>query len=398
MNCNDIYIYLHRYIDETLDEKSLRELKIHIETCAGCREKHDKFNRFFELLKSLPYSVEPPADLIELLSKELLRKSLNQINNERKTKIIDDIKKRREQSRQEKLLNETRGLTKKSRMSRSLKTPHSRLSSGKIILFIAAGVLIFSALAYYFYLNSLANSPWTVESVKGTFELNGLNYTDAFWYEGERLICSDSSRLRIIIPGEGRFELEGKSAALLKQAHKKSNIIFLEYGAVKTDDKLGRLGLTVEFENNELKGDIASYEFYLNNGNGELTVTNGAVYINDRIKIKDGYFVKFRNFSSGTPLRIGVDRDFENFVEQFDADYITPQTMSGITKNAKREDALSLLSILENSPLTYRGELFQAVANFFPPPPNVTYDGVIRLDKEMLTSWENTIEKSLGSQ
>ncbi|MGK9368413.1 anti-sigma factor family protein [Melioribacter sp. Ez-97] len=398
MNCNDIYIYLHKYIDETLDEKSLRELKIHIETCAECREKHDKFNRFFELLKSLPYSVEPPADLIELLSKELLRKSLNQLNNERKTKIIDDIKKLREQSRQEKLLKETRGLTKKSRMSRSLKTSHSRLSSGKIILIIAAGILLFSALAYYFYLNSLANSPWTVESVKGVFELKGLNYTDAFWYEGERLSCADSSIVRIIIPGEGRFELAGKSSILLKRAQKKNNIIYLDYGTVKTDDKLGHLGLTVEFENNELKGDIASYEFYLNKGNGELTVTNGAVYINDRIKIKDGYFVKFRNFSPGTPLRIGVDRAFENFAEQFDAGYITPQTISGIIKNAKGEDAVSLLSILERSPLNYRGELFQAVANFYPPPPNVTYDGVMRLDKEMLASWESVIEESLTAQ
>lgn len=398
MNCNDIYIYLHKYIDNSLDEKSLIELKNHVTTCETCQKKYDKFTRFFDLLKSLPYSIEPPPDLIELLSKELLKKSLSQINNERKTKIIDDIKKLREQSLQEKLMKERRGLTKKSRMSHLLKMSYTHLSAGKVILIIASGILLFAALAYYFYLNSLANSPWTVESINGTFELNGLKHTDAFWYEGERLICPDSSLLQIIVPGEGRFELEEKSSVLLERAQKKNNKIFLEYGTLITDNKLGHLALTIKFGNNELHGNFASYKFYLSKGKGKLCVFEGAVDINDKIIINNNYMVKFYNFSPGTPLRTDADKSFEYFVEQFDSGYLDSQTISGIIKSARPEDSISLLSILERSPLKYRGELFQTVANFFPPPPDVTYDGIIHLNKKMLSGWKYEIQKSIELQ
>ncbi|MGK9475608.1 anti-sigma factor family protein [Melioribacter sp. OK-6-Me] len=398
MNCSDIYIYLHRYVDNSLDEKSLHELKIHVASCEVCRKKYDKFTRFFELLKSMPYSIEPHSDLIELLSKELLKKSLSQVDKEHRTKIIQDFRKKREQSRQEKFLNETRGLTKKSQMSRSLKSSHPHLSTGKIISAIIAGILIFSALAYFVYQYSQNNSPWTIESINGAFELNGTKHTDAFWYEGDRLVCSDSSLLQVIVPGEGRFQLAGKSSVLLVRAQKKNNQIFLEYGSLIADNKLGNLGLTIKFGNNELRGNFASYKFSLSKGKGELSVLTGAVDINGQITVDNNYFVKFYNYSSGTPLRTDAEKPFKNFVEQFDTGHLDSQTISGIIKSARPEDSISLLSILERSPLKYRGELFQTVANFFPPPTDVTYDGIIHLNKKMLSRWKYEIEKSIELQ
>ncbi|MHB8930668.1 MAG: anti-sigma factor family protein, partial [Melioribacteraceae bacterium] len=73
MNCEEVKISLHDFVDETLDGFMKREVETHLRTCDNCFNEYKKIRNFFDILKNLPYTIEPPKGIVESFSAELLK-------------------------------------------------------------------------------------------------------------------------------------------------------------------------------------------------------------------------------------------------------------------------------------------------------------------------------------
>ena len=65
-----------------------------------------------------------------------------------------------------------------------------------------------------------------------------------------------------------------------------------------------------------------------------------------------------------------------------------------IIKESGESDALTLWHLLARAPLADRGLVFDALARRVAPPPDVTREGVLKLDKKMLDAWWTEIENA----
>ena len=76
MNCEEVKISLHDFVDELLDGFIKRDVEAHIRTCDTCFNEYKKIRIFFDKLKDLPYIIEPPEEIVKTFSAQLLNRSL----------------------------------------------------------------------------------------------------------------------------------------------------------------------------------------------------------------------------------------------------------------------------------------------------------------------------------
>jgi len=163
MNCEEVKIGLHDFVDELSDNFMKREIEIHLRTCDKCFSEYKKLKNFFDKLKDLTNTIEPPDGIIQAFSSKLLEKS---IKEDLKEKIISDPEKiKQEQIHLEKSIMESSGALRKSVLSMTLmaadvsKATHSpfRINWSRIILILLPFVLL--ATAYLVYDLQKNNSP-----------------------------------------------------------------------------------------------------------------------------------------------------------------------------------------------------------------------------------------------
>ena len=213
MNCEEVKISLHDFVDETLDGFMKREVETHLRTCDNCFNEYKKIRNFFDILKNLPYTIEPPKGIVESFSAELLNRSLKEEMPESPIPPVTNLKKlKKEQAKQEKKLRKSRGANRKSMISRTIMVsrispslPSAGINWNKILLTLLPIVLL--AVAYFIYDFQKNNSPWKVITKKGTVVINGVeNYSEKI-RQGESLLTEDSSRAAVLVPSVGNIDI-----------------------------------------------------------------------------------------------------------------------------------------------------------------------------------------------
>lgn len=406
MNCEEVKIGLHDFVDELSDNFMKREIEIHLRTCDKCFNEYKKLKNFFDKLKDLTSTIEPPDGIIQAFSSKLLEKS---IKEDLKEKIISDPEKiKQEQIHLEKSIMESSGALRKSILSMALTTADvskampsaSRINWSRVILILLPFVLL--AAAYLVYDLQKNNSPWKIKSSEGRILINGKENNIGPISEGESLLSSDSSKTEILIPRIGSIVVYQNSIMILKKAKDGDNRITLEKGLVKIKNVSQEPDFAVDLKNGSVIDRGGEFTVYVDEfENAKISVDLDFTEI---LKDNESYFLSekyscdiINGNKPGTPYRSDAPDTLIKEIKNFDYNNGRDYSINNIISTAQKQDMLTLLAIIPQVSQAKRETLFQTITNHFPPPENVTRMDILKADKKMLQIWWEEIRKQLKS-
>lgn len=403
MNCEEIKISLHDFVDELLDDNRKREIEAHLKTCNNCFAEYKKVKKFFDKLKDMPYTIEAPSNLVEILSDELLKKAVAEKQEERATPKVKINKLKREQVKQEKLLKNSRGAFRKSRVTKSIFTtrisapvvPRFGLELKKTILTLLPIVLF--AVGYFVYDFSLINSPWKVRTITGNVLINGQIRTNERWEENESMVTDSYSKAVINVPKTGRIEVDPNSFLILLRAKDNGNRIKFLKGSIRVINSNLLPYLTIEIENFLIYDRGGTFEITIDdNSYTNVTVEYGYLEIEQKGRkffVDEGYTCQIRpNTHPGIPHRVDAPDELKSEIRKLDYEGGGDESVQKIISIATESDMLTLLGLIPKSSESYRAVLFNKISAYYPPPPGVTLEGIVKLDPDMLEKWWFEIE------
>ena len=406
MNCEEIKIGLHDFVDELSDSFMKREIEVHLRTCDKCFNEYKKLKNFFDKLKDLINTVEPPEGIIQTFSSKLLERS---IKDDLKEKIVSDPEKiKEEQINLERSIRESSGAMRKSILSMTLMATgvskslpiRSRLNWSKIILILLPLVLL--GVAYIVYDLQKNNSPWKIKTAEGRILINGKDNNTGTISEDESLLSSDSSKAEILIPRVGSIVVYQNSIIILKKAKDGDNRIRLERGSVKIKNVSEYPDFAIDLKNSYVIDRGGEYTVSVDDyKNAKIFVSFGFTEINYN---NESYFLSEKYVCDimtgkkpGTPYRSDAPDTLIHEIKDFDYNNGGDNSIDNIISSARKSDMLTLLAIIPRASQIKRETLFQKITNHFPPPENVTRMDILRADKKMLHIWWEEIKEQLKS-
>jgi ferredoxin-fold anticodon binding domain-containing protein len=405
MNCGEIKISLHDYIDEQLDILTKKKVKDHLHICDNCFNEYQRLQDFFNVLKRLPYTLEPQEDIIKEFSKDLLNLSNLEQDEDVSEQETDNKKIKREQKKQEERLKANWSVAKKSRASKTIinrpytRHYHASSTNWRRILLLPIALIILGA-AYFIYDFQKRNSPWSIEKVSGEININGKSTTVSQISQGETIYTSGDSRLFLLIPKVGKIELMPNTSIFLEKTKDENNEIKIEKGSIRVINSAEMPELSIDLSNASIYDKSGIFTLTVDQEkNGEVFVETGLVEIKtveENIFVKEGYGCRIKNGNlPGLPYRIVAADSLKKEIRIFDDAVDNESTVQSIISLSGKEDVLTLLALIPRVSLQERQILFQTIANYFPPPFGVTRMGILKADKEMLYMWWEEMEWEL---
>jgi hypothetical protein len=99
-----------------------------------------------------------------------------------------------------------------------------------------------------------------------------------------------------------------------------------------------------------------------------------------------------KGFAPGTPYFEDATEKFKQAINDFDFAKGGKRALKVLTKEANVRDTLTLWHLLSRVGKTERLRLYNRIVGFVPLPDDVTREGILRLDKEMLRLWKLDLE------
>lgn len=403
MNCEEIKISLHDFVDELLDDNRKREIEAHLKTCNICFAEYKKIKKFFDKLKNMPYTIEAPSNLVEVLSGELLKKAVAEQQEERTKPKVKINKLKREQVKQEKLLKNSRGAFRKSRVTKSIFTtkisapivPKFGLDAKKTILTLLPLVLF--AVGYFVYDFSLINSPWKVRTITGNVLINGQIRATERWEENESLVTDNYSKAVINVPKTGRIEVDANSFLILLKAKDKGNKLKFLKGSIRVINSNLFPYLAIEIDHSLVYDRGGTFEITIDdNSYSHIKVEYGYVEIEQngrKFYVDEGHTCEIRpNTHPGVPYRVDASEELKSEIRRLDYEGGGDESVQKIISMATESDMLTLLGLIPRSSESYRSILFNKISAYYPPPSGITLAGIVKLDADMLEKWWFEIE------
>lgn len=136
-------------------------------------------------------------------------------------------------------------------------------------------------------------------------------------------------------------------------------------------------------------------------GSSLLRVTSGwvALELKDRESVVPaGAACETRpGVGPGTPYFEDCAGDFQKALEKVDFGGSAAETNTSLEymlANSRARDTLTLWHLLSRVDVKDRGRIFDRIATYSPPPPGVTREGVLELDKTMLDLWKEDLRST----
>jgi hypothetical protein len=402
MTCEEIKISMHDYVDELLNPDLKKEVEAHLRSCNTCFAHYKKFRKFFDELQQIPDVVEPPENLMEAIQNYFR----DQIQVEEKVVPVKPKAKlrkvKREKIKEEEKLITAKRITRKNRVTRTLRTTritplHSNwLSKIKTVLLTFLPLIVI-AVSYYVYEFTKYNSPWKVRTIIGTTFINGKIDDSGNWEEGMSLYTEQNARVVVNIPKTGRMEVDGNTLLILKRAKDGDNKVVIKRGSVKVQNTVQMPEFTFELAHASVKDIGGVFELTVKeNEDAVLLVELGIVEVyfgNNKYYVDEGYQCEIRvGMRPGTPYRRDASLALISEIEKLDYQYGGDSSIDVILKEARDSDLLTLLAIIPRASRSYRKILFDRISSYYPPPQGVTAAGIMQANPAMLELWFNEIE------
>jgi hypothetical protein len=397
MTCEEVKISLHDYIDEHLDLLEKKEIEAHLRGCDKCHNEITRLRNYFNTIKSIPYTIEAPEEIIQKFSRDLISLSREEPGGKNTSFAFEDEKIRKEQKKFEKKLKSERGPSRKSDVSativRNSTGGFKSLSYIEWKKFIIMPVLIAAGFAGYFiYDFQKYNSPWDIQLKTGTAIVNGrLNSTGKI-SQGESLSLDKQSVAVIEVPNTGNVEVNSSSYIVLEEAKNGANRIRVKEGSIRVVNSADIPDLRITVNSSLITDKSGIFTVDIDEAsNAKINVEKGYLEIpsvRGSYNLAAGYMCEIKNnHSPGTPYRIDAADTLKNEVDRFDYYNGGDLSVRNIISIAGKKDMLTLLAMIPAVSQLQRQILFQSIANHFPPPTSVTRLGIMKADGEMLYKW-----------
>jgi hypothetical protein len=238
--------------------------------------------------------------------------------------------------------------------------------------------------------NSLPNVPkqtWKVETIAGKVPTEIA--------VGETLVTDAISRARVQVANIGQVEIAPNSRVKLLKTNEKEHRLSLETGILKAKIDASPRLFIVDTPSAVAIDLGCEYTLEVDkSGNSKLHVTSGFVALErggrESIVPAGAICLTKKGKGIGTPFFDDVSEDFRKNLWQID--FENGGNVEKLIAEARNYDTLTLWHLLTRVKATDREKVFESLASFAKLPKGVTKEGVLKLDKKMLSAWKKEIE------
>jgi len=216
---------------------------------------------------------------------------------------------------------------------------------------------------------------------------------------GQTLVTDNSSRASLTLDETGRIEVDPDSRLRLVAGGRDRKRLSLERGTIHATiwGPAGSFGVDTP---SAVAVDLGCvFTLHVDDsGAGLVRTTMG--WVGFRLNghesfIPAGAVCATRpKIGPGTPYEEDASASFRDALTKFDFT-ATPQErtalLGSILSEARKQDALTLWHLLSRVSEADRPSVYDRLAALAPPPAGVTREGILRLDRQMLDSWWNSL-------
>lgn len=403
LNCEEIKINLHNYLDGNLNKVTSKEMEVHLKSCPECFKKYTKTASILDQLKDLPGVVDLPFNIREKLSEEFMKISGGAKFDETPIPKQKEKKLKKEKIRLEKELKKPKGIKRRNTVLRTKMTRprdtraifYAGINIKRIAIVVLALFLVAGSYTAYDLLK--INSPWEVEWKYGAYLINGVENANLELSKNETLRTPDSSAVILFVPQTGRIELNSNSSVTLINPKNGDNIVKLNSGKIKVITTAIVPYLKVNYRDLIIRdiGGVFTITSY-SKETANIFVDFGMVeifYKTESFRLDEGYNCEIIGGKKpGIPFRFDATDSLKKLIHAFNNAEEGDSYVEAIIAQSGASDALTLLALIPKVQPIKRQLIFQKINNYFPLPKEVTRMGIVTLDADMLEAWWNDIE------
>jgi len=270
----------------------------------------------------------------------------------------------------------------------------------------AVTATLLAAVALFFWWpreRAATGSPWEVARIAGAprvgrHAIRADSQTGKLGV-GQTLVTDSSSRATVTLDETGRIEVDPDSRLRLVSSGASRKRLALERGTIHATIWAPAGSFAVDTPS-ALAVDLGCvFTLHVDDsGAGLVRTTMGWVgfKLNDHESfIPAGAVCATRpKVGPGTPYFEDASASFRDALAKFDFAPTTAQERNALLGillvDARKNDALTLWHLLSRVSDADRAGVYDRLAVLAPPPENVTREGILRLDREMLDSWWNS--------
>lgn len=347
---------LSAYLDNELGKNAGTKLKLHLKKCPYCCARYEDMRFASRIANQMSIPDERPAGLPLSMRKRFIQNRTPQ--TKRRTLILAPL---------------------------------------------AAILLIFGSLTLWYYTESSSKPSWEVSSLDGSPQIGTVYISNSGNFEvGDWLETDSTSRARIEVADIGHVELEPNSRLNFVETRPTEHRLALERGRMHARIWAPPRLFFVDTPSATAVDYGCAYTLEVeDSGNSLLHVTEGwvALELNDRKSLvpAGAYCETRKGIGPGTPYFEGTSEAFRNALSKLDFENGDFQALNVVLSEARQRDALTLWHLLARLDLNKRDSIYQHLAALVSPPEEVTRDGILKLDRQMLDSWREKINAAPGS-
>lgn len=361
MNHIEILNRLNDYADHSLSEEERSEVEKHLQTCETCTREMQKLGNLLKQAQGLARAIEPPRELWSRIDLML---------GPQEPKIIPMPSP----------IQNTR--------SRAVYRSWTRYS-------IRVAAALFIAIGGFWFASRPSPRAWEVARLEGTPRIADQHMTQSGQLAvGDWLETDAFSRARLTIADIGHAEIGPNSRLRLVATRQTEHRLEMTQGRMSAWVSAPPRIFIVETPSGTAVDLGCSYDLFVNEyGNGTIHVTSGEVSLEFDGKesfVPTGAMCETRRgFGPGTSYSDLSSEAVRKALRQFDFEKGGPNAVNSILKNAMNVDAITLWHLLQRVDEPARETVYDRFASLVPPPKQVTKEGILRLDKNMLEDWLN---------
>jgi ferric-dicitrate binding protein FerR (iron transport regulator) len=270
---------------------------------------------------------------------------------------------------------------------------------------LAALVLVSVALSIHARFEWRPGDPWKIVALNGTPQIGrSLVKNRAQFSVGQILVTDAASRARIRVADLGVVDVEPGSRVRLIATHAKRHQIALDYGTISARMWAPPFSLAVDTPSASLFDLGCAFTLHVESGGyGIVQVNSGWVEFETPLRsviIPAGAEAVTRpELGPGTPYFSDATPTFKTAVSAFDShpedDGARAAALASVLANARSQDALTLLSLLNQLPLPQRAMVFDRLVVFVPIPDGYSREDVLNRRTDAMDAYWKALH--LGS-
>jgi hypothetical protein len=279
-----------------------------------------------------------------------------------------------------------------------------------IPLALAAASIVAALLVGVFLNGYISNRPsWEVTAVRGSARIGNAELKSAGRLrEGQALQTGDGSEADVNIANIGHLTLDPNTKIRLLVTRSEEHRIALDRGKVEARTSAPPRLFIVDTPSATAVDLGCAYTLEVqDDGSSVLHVTLGLVALqhkNREIIVPAGASSWTRKGTRqfpatdwpGTPVFEDASRTFKKTLGVIDAFQEGPgrtHMLEDLLRESRIRDGLTLWYLIPRLDPQSRGLIYDRLAQLLPPPPEVTRDGIITLNPQMLDAWKQVVSQ-----